>query len=371
VRRHLAPALVATLPALGVARAWAASTSDVSAAVVVIDDLPTTGVLPTAEAQVPARWRLETIKPVAAPPPPPPPAEIEDLARAYLNADFLRCLTELQRSSLDFDRLLEHGRQADAAHVGTIAAACALGAGDEARARELVRRLLTRELEDAQTLRKTTPQFQRLADEERQSEQRSGRVNVEVRTDPEGASVMVDGSMRCRASPCRLHLRRGEHVIVTDKLGRRPRALTTLLDEDQTLTVALDLASADEIWRQLSSTLGSGADPSGVDIARAASTALGAGLLVLAWQRGGHVHASVFQRSGGGLTHVAMDASGKDAAAKAIETALREWKTETGPRSMFRQPLFWTTAIGVALVSAATVFFIYRPLEARHDIVFQ
>jgi hypothetical protein len=159
-------------------------------------------------------------------------------------------------------------------------------------------------------------------------------------------------------------------VVVTEKLGRRPRALTTLLDEDQTLTIALDLASADEIWRQLALSAGSGADPSGVDIARAASTALGAGLLVLAWQRGGHVHASVYQRAGGGLTHVAMDGGGNDAAARAIQAALREWKTETGPRSMLRQPLFWATALGVALVSAATVYLVYRPQEPSHDIVF-
>jgi hypothetical protein len=93
-----------------------------------------------------------------------PRTEVELLARAYLNADFLRCLTELQRPSLDLERLLEEGRRSEAASVGLIASACALGAGDDGRARELVRRLLVRELDGPSSL--TTPEFQRLAEAE-------------------------------------------------------------------------------------------------------------------------------------------------------------------------------------------------------------
>jgi hypothetical protein len=251
-----------------------------------------------------------------------------------------------------------------------ISAACSLGAGDEGRARELVRRLLVRELDEPDVLRKTTPDFQRLADDERHIVQRLPRVTVEVRTEPTGASVQVDGALRCQVSPCRLHLLRGEHVVVTDKLGQRQRAVTSMLDADQTLTVALDAAAADEIHRQLALSLGAGADPSGGDIARAAATAYGVGLLALVWRKGGQVHANVFQRSGGALTHVAMDATGPDPAARAVSAALREWRTETGPRSMIRQPLFWITAGGVALASAATMFFLLRPVEPNHGIIF-
>jgi hypothetical protein len=360
---------MSSLALCGLGASPARASSDLPAAVVVIDDLPADGAVEAAKEQVPGQWRIEQLKP-EAPPPRAPQPEIEDLSRAYTNADFLRCLTELQRGALDLDRLLERGRRTEAAQVGTIAAACAMGAGDEARARELVRRLLIRELDYPDALRKTTPQFQRVAEEERQNAQRWGRVAVDLHTDPEGASVQVDGIMRCRASPCRVHVLRGEHVVVAEKMGRRPRAITALLDEEQTLTISLDQASADEAWHELSVGLGSGIDPSGADVARTASAALGAGLIVLVWPHGGQVHANVYQR-GGTLTHVAMDATGPAPAARAVRAALREWQSDASPRSMLRQPLFWTTALGVAVASATAVFFIFRPPEVSRDIVFK
>src|SRR3982751_5947965 len=133
----------------------AEAADDTPAAVVVLNDLSSDGAVEAARETMSAHWRLERLS-SEKPPERAPIPEVEELSRAYLNADFLRCLTELQRSSLDLDRLLEHGRRTEAGKVGTIAAACSLGAGDEARARELVRRLLVFELDDADTLRKTT-----------------------------------------------------------------------------------------------------------------------------------------------------------------------------------------------------------------------
>jgi hypothetical protein len=350
-------------------RAYAAQ--DAPAAVVLIGDLSPAGVIEAASDQVPARWRFERIWP-ESPSPLAPLPDVSTLARAYVEADFLQCLTELQRASLDLDKLIERGRRTEAARVGTYAAACALGAGDAVRARELMRRLLVHDLDDPDTLRRTTPQFQALAEEERRAAQKWGRVAVEVYTEPAGASVQVDGIVRCAVSPCRVHMLRGEHLVMAEKLGRRPRALTASFEEDQTLTVALDLAAADEVRRQLTVTLGSGIDPSGIDVARAAASAFGVGTLALVWQRDGRVHTIAFQRGASALTHVAIDA-GSEAVPRSVRSALHEWLSDVGapPRPMLRQPLFWTTAVGVALLSAAAVFMISRPMETRHDIVFQ
>src|SRR5262245_43169739 len=98
-------ALMAALAAFaGAGSAWA--DTEVAGAVVVIDGLPADGALEAARDQVPARWRLEPLHP-QQPPPVTPHAEVALLSRAYLNADFLHCLTELQRPSLDVERLLE------------------------------------------------------------------------------------------------------------------------------------------------------------------------------------------------------------------------------------------------------------------------
>src|SRR5262249_4731069 len=157
------------------------------------------GVIEAASAQVPTRWRLELLK-GAAPPASTASDEVTALLRLYLNADFLLCLKTAQAPALDRDQLLAQGRRLEAGGLATLTAACPLGAGDSQGARELVRALLSRELDQPDLLRKTTPDFQQLADEERQLAQRAGHVSVEFRTEPPGASVRVDGVTRCPAS---------------------------------------------------------------------------------------------------------------------------------------------------------------------------
>ncbi|HET6284138.1 MAG TPA: PEGA domain-containing protein [Polyangia bacterium] len=352
--------------------ASARSAPDSPAAIVVVGGLSPAGVVEAARAQLPALWRLESLRVEAGPPAASPTPDIERVGQAYLEADFLNCLAQLDGVSLNFDHLLERGRRADAARVGTYAAACALGARDEGRARELVRRLLVRELDDPNVLRRTTPEFQRLAEEERQKALLWGRVTLAVRTEPDGASIQVDGAVRCLASPCRLNLLRGEHVLVAEKMGRTTRAVPVLLEEDQTLRFGLELASPDEARRQLTTTLGKGEDPSSVEMARTASAAFGVGLVVLAWQRSGQVHANVYDRSGDSLTHVALNAE-PEAAAHVVAAALNESRMGNARRGWWRQALFWSTVFGVALASAAIMFLLSKPRARRrgHDIVFR
>jgi hypothetical protein len=341
--------------------AQAVTSPDQPAAIVAIGGVPTDRAIEAAQAQVPARWRLETLVPNAT-----PAAETlmeEDrLARAYLEADFLRCLAEIEPALMRLDILLGQGRRAEAARIAIFAAACALGAGDEARARELLRRTVARDLLEPTVLRRTTPELQRIAEEERLAGQRRGRVEIEIVSEPAGAQLRVDGIVRCPTTPCRLHLVRGEHAFVAEKLGERPRPLTAELDRDRTLTFELEAASPEETHRQLLAALGAGTDPSAAEIPRTAASALGVGLLVLAWRQKGQVHAVVYQRSDGVTTHVAL-ADGPHAAARAVTASLREWQADARPRSMFREPLFWVTAVGVALVSAGAVLILSHASE--------
>jgi hypothetical protein len=268
------------------------------------------------------------------------------------------------------DRLLERDRRAEAARVGTLAAACALGAGDKPRARELVRRMIVRDLEDSDTLRQTTPEFQTLVDEERAAARRLNRVTVEVQTDPERAAVHIDGVLRCRTSPCRAHIIGGEHIITTERLGSRARSFTTEIDHDQQVLLALDEAPAEDVRRQLAAQLASGADPTGVEISQAASTAFGARLLVLVWQERNGVHATAYDRAiDKVLAHVAID-PGPDAVPAAVRAVVHEERDARGGKNVVRQPAFWLTTAGVALLTGTLVLIASRPVEVRHEIVF-
>jgi len=243
----------------GVAVAHPAARAEVPGTIVLIGNLSANGVVEAARQEMPAAWRIGRLDGAPAATVDPPDVS-EPLARSYLEADFLRCLTQLQSSALDVDRLLERDRRDQAARVGTFAGACALGAGDKQRARELVRRMLVRDLEDGDSLRRTTPEFQGLVDEERAAVRRLGRVTVEVKTNPDRANVHIDGRLRCRSTPCRVHLISGEHIVMAEQLGRRPRAVGIQLDEDQQVTLALDEASAEDVRRQLATELGTGTD---------------------------------------------------------------------------------------------------------------
>jgi hypothetical protein len=325
----------------------------------------------------PRIWGIETLAPRAlgggA-----PQAELEALARSYREADFLRCLNRVERA-LDPDDLLRRGQRAEAAQAGTLAAACALGAGDEARARDLLRRLSVRELVEPRLLRDTTPAFQRLADEERQAAQRRGWVAVDVRSEPDGAAIHINGVERCPAAPCRVHLLRGEHVLVAKKLGHRPRTLTPVLEGDHAVTMKLDPASADETRGQLAAALGAGVDPSDVEIPRAAAAAFGVDLLVLVWTRNWQVHAAAYQARTATLTHVAVD--GRQGTPGAVEAALHGWRaavgTETAARadrvsiSMSRELVVWSLGVAFVIAAIALAFRSHRSKQVRHSIAFR
>jgi hypothetical protein len=351
--------------------------ADDPSAVVVIGGLAPDGALAAATDVVPGQWRLETLAPRAIPSGSSAHPDLDRLARTYQEADFLRCLNRIEHT-VNPDQLLELGFRDEAAQAGTLAAACALGAGDEARARDLLRRLAARELVEPQLLRGTTPAFQRLADEERVAAQRRGWVTVDVRSEPDGASIHVNGVKRCPAAPCRVHLLRGEHVMVAHKLGHRPRTLTPAFDGDHAVTFTLDAASAEETRGQLATALGAGADPSAVEIPRATASAFGVGLLVLVWVRDWQVHAAAYQAGSTSMTHVAVD--GRGATPRAVAAALHGWRAtveshiqaraERASISRFNEVVFWALGIALAFASFALAFRLHRS-KVRHGVAFR
>lgn len=377
-RRHAgrrAAGSVAFAAALVSPSGWAARTviPDDPSAVVVIGGPAPEGALAAAVSELPGHWRIETLVPRAIRTD-TSPTGLDTLARTYQDADFLRCLHRIDHA-LDPDLLLQLDRPADAARAGTLAAACALGAGDEGRARDLLRRLSAREMIEPTTLRSTTPAFQRIADEERRAAERRGWIAVDVHSEPDGAAIHVNGVKRCAAAPCRVHLLRGEHVLVAEKLGQRSRTLTQALDADRTVTIKLDPASADETRGQLATALAAGADPSGVEIPQAIASAFGVNLLVLVWNRNLQVHAAAYQAGNPTLTHVAVD--DRDGTPRAIAAALHGWRATAESRSAqrpwpgnFREFGFWSLGVAVAFASIALAFLFYRS-RVRQSVAYR
>ena len=344
--------------------------ADVPAAIVLVGDISADGAVAAARQEMPAAWRVTRLAPSPAPTARPLDEESQSVARAYFDADFLRCLTKLQSSSLDVDRLLEKDRRDDAARVGVLAAACALGAGDKPRSRELVHRLLVRGLESADTLRQTTPEFQALVDDERATVRKLPSVTIEVQSSPDRAAVHVDGQLRCRNSPCRVHTIRGEHIVTADLLGRRPRAVTVELNEDQRLTLALDDAPAEDVRSQLLASLASGTPPTDIEVSQASANAFGARYVVLVWPEQKSVHATAYDRVSDKISaHVAIDA-GPDAVPAAVRAAVHEERAVSGPKPIVKQPFFWLTVAGVAVLTGTIVLLANRPVEVQHELVF-
>jgi PEGA domain len=345
--------------------------AEIPAAVVLVGEIPAEGAVEAARQELPAAWRLTRLKPSPVSSGRSMEDDSQSVAKAYFDADFLRCLTKLQSSALDVDRLLEKDRREDAARVGVLAAACTLGAGDKPRAHEMIHRLLVRGLESPDTLRQTTPEFQALVDEERTVVRRLPSVTVEVQTNPDRASVHVDGLLRCRNSPCRVHTIRGEHIVTAELLGRRPRAATIEFTEDQRLTLALDDAPAEDVRAQLLASLASGTSLTDIDVSQASANAFGARFVVLVWSEQNSVHATAYDRLSDKISaHVAIDA-GPDAVPAAVRAAVHEERGAANPpKPIVKQPFFWLTAAGVALLTGTIVILANRPVEVQHELVF-
>lgn len=320
-----------------------------------------------------ARWRVETIEsPTPAPPVAPPDAPAEDLRAAYLEADFLRCLARLSDPALDSDALLEAGHRDAAASVGLFGAACAFGAGDVELARGMFARLQIGELDTTEDLAVTSPDFQALAEQVRSEVVELTRIRLNVRTRPARAQVIIDGgSHRCEATPCTVTLLPGQHVVQITRLGHAQRVLREVFEVDARRTLSLDPAPAGTVRQQLAEVLARpGGNPGAIDVARAAAAAFGARVVTVAFHDTDRSRAVVYDRARDRLvSQVAV--SGGDGVARAVDSAIAEWRGATEPTPLLAEPLFWVGTIGAAVAAGITVFLLVRPGEVRNDIVFR
>jgi hypothetical protein len=287
----------------------------------------------------------------------------------YLEADFLRCLSQLSDRRLDRKALVAAGHLEAAAAVFVFGGACALGAEDADLAETLFDELAVLELPASGPLEVVSPDVQQLAEARRQAIAREDRVTMRLTTRPAGAALAVDGVHRCNATPCEVSLPPGEHVVVIEALGYVPRTEPRLIDANLTIELALDPAPSGVARRQLAHALHGDVSPDGALFIRAASRALGARLAVVVFARERRLHAAIYDRRSDRVV-AESSVSGEDGVELAVRTVVSEWRGETEPTPVYRSPWFWIATIGAAAIAGVIVGLIVIPPEPRHDVVF-
>lgn len=319
-----------------------------------------------------AQWRgtrLQAARRPARSTPAPSEAVLDEMRSAYLEADFLRCLTRAQRFAPE--DVLASGEPARAAALLTFGAACAYGAEETATAERWTRWLLATGLESQAPLEVTSADFQRYVDALRQ--QLGPARTVRIVTRPERARLRLDGQRRrCSSAPCTARLRPGPHLLQASALGHRTRRLVFEVGEtpglgDQ-LIVALDPAPAEEVRGQLLEALRGGSRPDDPRWMAAAADAEGARVLLVLWQRDGRLHAAIYDASlGRRAAHASVPRSRGVRAV--VLAAIETWRGLVEPRPVWKSPWFWVGTLGTALLTGLVTWAALRPAEKRYDLV--
>ncbi len=317
-----------------------------------------------------ATWRAAEIAAEPLPSQGTPDEAVAALRSFYLEADFLRCLSQLSDRRLDRTALVAEGHLEAAAAVFVFGGACALGAEDADLATSLFDELAALELPASQALEVVSPDVQQLAETRRQALARRRRVHMRLVSSPAGATLEVDGVRKCSATPCEVSLPPGEHVLVVEALGHVPRMERRALEGgDEVVELALDPAPSGVARNQLADALYRDVSPDDALFIRAASRALGARLVVAVFERDHQEHAAIYDRQNDRVV-AESSVSAEEGPALAVRTVVNEWRGETESRPIYASPWFWVATLGAAAVAAVIVGLIVIPPGPRYDIVF-
>ena len=337
-------------------------------AVVLLND-PTEGAHIVRQAQgiAPGRWRAVHAKASAKPTGDHARAVLRKLEQAYLEADFLGCMSLLQRPALAIDRLLQAAPRERAARVAVLAAACAHGSRDLDLSQRLLRRVFIRELDTASAFAGMRPDFRSLADKLRKAILARGRAELRVVLTPADAQLRVDGGVhRCVGAPCSLALLPGEHLIEVARFGHATRTIRHRVSGRDRLAFTLEPASTVEAQSQLGVALREGRDPGSISFAKTASSAYEAPLVLLLWRdRGQRNCAAVYDRRLNRLVSRISVQGANQGQRDAARAALIEWRGVISP-PLYRKPLFWAAIAGAAATIGVVSYLLLQPARPRH-----
>lgn len=286
--------------------------------------------------------------------------ELEAARNAYLEADFLRCLS-IGRG-VDRDAALTRGDWRAVGQLIMLTAACAHGADQPAAARSLIEQLVIQQLDKESTLRKR-PDFEELFQKVREEVRSRAPVEVELTSSPP-ATVMVDGRRVCRRTPCTVSLPHGEHHFLLRRIGVGQRAIRRRVPprkDKVELSVSLDLLD-----RATASTHLAVAKPWTRGFAAAAATTYDAQVVAVVWKKKDRVRAMVYDRSTNKIVGRGKAASANNA----LKAALLQWQPPGQP--FYKRPVFYVPVIvATAVATGLAIYFATRSPERRAALVFE
>lgn len=174
--------------------------------------------------ELPYRLRLEGL-PNTPPAPAPRPGRDEEALvgarRAYVDADFARCLEQLGDEARALE-LLAEGRTTLSARQLALRVACRIGAADPERARADALRFATLELELPADVGGLSPEVEALLVAARNQVSALPRARLAVSAHARGAAVSVDGRRAVCLAPCAALVAPGRHVVRVEADGAMP-----------------------------------------------------------------------------------------------------------------------------------------------------
>jgi hypothetical protein len=341
-----------------------------SGVVLAVGDVDLAAALRAAKTAGGARWRGSELRPQRAHPPATPQEAVEKLKSLYLEADFIGCLSQMQNGTLDIDAMIFAGQRAAAGTTCILAAACAFDAGDKQLAQSLLMRATIAEL-PTKALEQTKPGVQRLMETLQAEAMERPRVPLIVRSDPPDAAIRVDGvaSPRCRSSPCRLHLRKGRHLLRLTRLGYLPRLVAVELEAGLERIIALDPAPAARARRQLADALSAGAATDTRAFVQTIAQAEQVQVVVVATHDAkSRAGATLYDHQLERIVARSRVTNSSDGVASAVRAVIAQWRGEVEDRPLWKRPLFWGITVGSIAATAVMVFLLTRPAEERFAI---
>lgn len=280
-----------------------------------------------------------------------PEERIAAARKAYVSADFARCLEQVDDDAAVVDALAAHQREM-AARVLLWRTACEVGANHLPGAQRAALELATLRLEVPPEVGQVSPEVEAvLAKAQKQASQLTpARLEVTAAGD---ATVELDGRPAGCTTPCTLEVLEGPHVVRVTEEGKES-AMRPVRVEGKTATAAFELqpAAPELAAAQWTARYAQSADFDGPRSAKLLSTALRASRLVmLTVEEGRSGRQQALLAVDGAVTARAerLGALTSELPGLLDDLLVRGQIVESTP--LYKRPLFWIAVVGAAVIA--------------------